>query len=200
MESIIILSNSNSSEVIYNSFAGADIVAQIILPNEAPLILGELSTISWSIHRENSPVRILGHVNPIGFVHGPRTVAGSMIFTVFNQYAFYRLAKYKENLQQGLYPLADMLPLFDIAISFSSEYGAMSQMRIYGITIVDEGQTMSVDDLITEATYTYMAQGVVPMTVSSSDLVSSNYLDMSAHYQSNTWQVPLQTYNGPSIE
>lgn len=180
-----------SPDVIYNSFSGTDIVAQIILPApETPLILGELQTISYSIHRENSPVRFLGHVNPVGFVRGPRTIAGSLIFTIFNQYAFYRLKQFRNALQQGLYPLADMLPVFDVAISFSSEYGAISQMRIYGITIIDEGQTMSVDDLITEQTYTYIAQGIVPMTVSSVDLVSNNYIPSAIEAPSNTFTIP----------
>lgn len=151
--------------IVYNSYSGTDILAEIILPGEQPLILGELQTISYSIHRENTPVRFLGHVNPVGFVRGPRTLAGSLIFTVFNQYAFYRLAEYQQALNSGLYPLADMLPMFDVAISFANEFGAMSQMRIYGITIIDEGQTMSVDDLITEQTYTWIGQGIIPMTM-----------------------------------
>ncbi len=183
-----------SSDIVYNSFAGTDIVAQIILPNEAPLIIGELQTISYSIHRENTPVRTLGHVNPIGFVKGPRTVAGSMIFTVFNQYAFYRLTQFQNAIQNGLYPLSDMLPLFDVAISFLNEYGALSQMRIYGITIIDEGQTMSVDDLITEQTYTYIAQGIIPMTVSATDLVSNNYIPNAIEATSNTFTIPVQTF------
>jgi hypothetical protein len=36
-------------------------------------------------------------------------------------------------------------------------------MKIYGVTIVDEGGTMSIDDLITEQTYTYMARGIQPL-------------------------------------
>lgn len=151
-------------ERIYSSYAGVDILAEIILPGERPMPLGELQTISYSIHRENSPVRILGHVNPAGFVKGPRTIAGSLIFTVFNYYAFYRLDQFKISIASGLYPLADMLPPFDVVLTFANEAGSMSKMKIYGITVVDEGQTMSVDDLITEQTYAYMARGIQPLT------------------------------------
>jgi hypothetical protein len=154
-------------EIVYNSYAGTDIVAQIILPNETPLILGELQTISVSTHRENRPVRAVGHVSPIGFGKGPRTIAGSLIFTQFNQYAFYRIGRYQELLQQSgnqIYPLADMLPPFDVVLSFSNEFGSFSKMNIYGVTVVDEGSTMSIDDLITEQTYTYMARGIQPLT------------------------------------
>jgi hypothetical protein len=158
------------------SFSGADIHATMIIPKIGEngsiqddgeiLELAELQTISYSIHRENSPVRTLGHVNPRGFVKGARTIAGSMIFTVFNEYAFYRISNYKKQLANtnGLYsPLADMLPPFDVVLSFFNEYGLAAKMKIYGITIVDEGQTMSIDDLITEQTYTFMARGIQPL-------------------------------------
>lgn len=155
------------------SFAGVDIQATMVLPkigdssssSEGDFIeLGELQTISYSVHRENTPVRTLGHVNARGFVKGSRTIAGSLIFTVFNEYAFYRIKAFKEALLNKNYaPLSDMLPPFDIVLTFFNEYGLAAKMKIYGITIVDEGQTMSVDDLITEQTYHYMARGIQPL-------------------------------------
>lgn len=155
------------------SFAGVDIQATMVLPRIGTtdsnstgdfIELAELQTISYSVHRENSPVRTLGHTNARGFVKGSRTIAGSLIFTVFNEYAFYRIGKFKEALaEQGYAPLGDMLPPFDVVLSFFNEYGLAAKMKIYGITIVDEGQTMSVDDLITEQTYTYMARGIQPL-------------------------------------
>lgn len=160
----------------YMSFSGADAVAVFNIPpigNNGStedvgesLVFGELQTISYSIHRENSPVRTLGHVSPRGFIKGGRTIAGSMIFTVFNEYAFYKINRYRQMLsKQGNYfaPLADMLPPFDIVLSFMNEYGIASKLKIFGVTIVDEGQTVSIDDLITEQTYTYMARGIQPL-------------------------------------
>jgi hypothetical protein len=160
-----------SEKMQYNSYAGVDISAIIVLPGEPePLQLGELQTISYSIHRENTPVRFVGHTSPVGFLKGPRTIAGSMIFTVFNQYAFYRLQQYKQTVySNNIYPLADMLPPFDIVLTFLNETGLSGKMRIYGCTIVDEGGTMSIDDLITEQTYTYMARGIHPLTDFSSN-------------------------------
>ena len=159
------------------SFSGADAVATIILPpigSQGKIFngigqvidLGELQTISYSIHRENSPIRTIGHVNPKSFIKGGRTIAGSMIFTVFNEYAFYKIKEYRNLLgrQNGFFaPLADMLPPFDMVITFLNEYGSIAKMKLLGMTIVDEGQTMSIDDLITEQTYTYMARGIQPM-------------------------------------
>jgi len=156
------------------SFAGVDINATLVIPdfNEQGEItetgdvieLAELQTISYSLHRENTPVRTLGHVNPRGFVKGPRTIGGSLIFTVFNEYAFYRIKQFKRKLALlGYAPLADMLPPFDVVLTFFNEYGLYGKMKVYGLTIVDEGQTMSVDDLITEQTYVYMARGIQPL-------------------------------------
>jgi hypothetical protein len=168
--------NSVGYTSTYNSFSGSDAVVTIVVPEISPdgnaigpgqpVELGELQTISYSIHRENSPIRTLGHVNPRGFIKGGRTIAGSLIFTVFNEYAFYRISQYREFLaRQGFFaPLADMLPPFDIVISFFNEYGQASKMKIMGVTIVDEGQTISIDDLITEQTYTYMARNIQPLT------------------------------------
>lgn len=167
-------------QVNYNveqiSFSGADAVATIIVPTIGSdgnptgpgevITLGDIQTLSYSMHRENAPVRTLGHVNPRGFIKGGRTIAGSFIFTVFNEYAFYRITQYKELLarRNGFFaPLADMLPPFDIVVTFFNEYGNMSKMKIFGVTIVDEGQTVSIDDLIIEQTYTYMARGIQPM-------------------------------------
>lgn len=154
----------DGDEIIYNSYSGVDIVATIVLPNEPPINLGELQTLSYSIHRENTPVRLLGHVSPAGFVKGPRTIAGSMIFTVFNNYAFYRLRQFQKAIEHSLYPVADMLPPIDMVITFANEFGTLSKMKLLGITFIDEGGTMSIDDLIQEQTYTYMARGIQPMT------------------------------------
>jgi len=177
---------ADTEHISYESFSGTDITAHILVPNEKdPLFLGELQTISYSIHRENKPVRIIGRVNPKGFVKGPRTIAGSMVFTVFNSYPFYRLEQYR-NLVYGtsgkyvlatnpMFPLADMLPPFDMVLTFANEYGRFARMKIMGITIVDEGGVMSIDDLVSEATFTFMARGIQPLTgYSPSDITADS--------------------------
>ena len=168
--------NISTSPLANMSYSGADIVATMIIPiigqdgkieSTGDVIeLGDLQTVSYSVHRENTPIRTLGHSNVRGFVKGSRTIAGSLIFTVFHEYAFYKIKQYKRYLSdsKGFFaPLADMLPPFDIVFTFFNEYGVASKMKIFGVTIVDEGQTMSVDDLITEQTYTFMARGIQPM-------------------------------------
>lgn len=192
------------------SFSGTDISAAMVIPTinrqngsvegTDILELGELQTISYSMHRENAPVRTIGHVNPRGFVKGGRTIAGSLIFTVFNEYAFYRIKEFRQIMgETGLFfaPLADMLPPFDVVLSFFNEYGLAAKMKIYGITIVDEGQTMSVDDLITEQTYTYMARGIQPMMSVEKDplLLPNDLRDAYLRRQENFFGQPnLDSY------
>lgn len=97
------------------------------------------------------------------FIKVHNTIAGSMIFTVFNTYAFYKIKCMADRVNNNQFSLADQLPPFDITITFSNEYGSFSKMRILGITIVDEGGTMSVDDLMIEQTYTFMARDIEPI-------------------------------------
>lgn len=164
------------------SFSGVDAVATLIIPmigedgkitSDGDVVeLGELQTISYSVHRENSPVRTLGHVNVRGFIKGGRTIAGSLIFATFNEYAFYRIEQYRQflNDDRGFFaPLADMLPPFDIVITFVNEYGQYAKMKLFGVTIVDEGQVVSVEDLFIEQTYTFMARGIQPLVKMSTE-------------------------------
>jgi hypothetical protein len=54
-------------------------------------VLAEAQTISISTHREKNAVRALGHVYPMSFVRGQREIAGSIIFTVFDEHVSIRL-------------------------------------------------------------------------------------------------------------
>jgi len=192
-----------STRVKYNSYSGADITASLISPDdeESILTLGELQTISYSIHRENTPVRGLGHSNPCGFVKGPRTIAGSLIFTQFDSYTFYRLKKYQDLVESYMYPLGDMMPPFDILLSFSNEFGSFSKMKIFGITIVDEGATMSIEDLVTEQTYTYMARGIQPITSYIPEGLENLYNtpETIQNYQSGTTEQNTFSFLRPTI-
>ena len=158
----------------YNSFSGADIVAYIHIPPQrlpgteeltAPTVgvLGNIQTISYSSFREVNPVRALGKIYPSSYTRGPRTIAGTLVWTVFDQYV---LAEALKNTMPTLQPfdvttvLVDQLPPFNVIITFNNEYGDVSTMGIYGIRIVNEGATFSIDDMITEQTNSYVAAGI----------------------------------------
>jgi hypothetical protein len=141
---------------LYTSFSGTDIVATLAFPGKAPVVFGELQTITYSIHRDKFPVRTLGRINPKGFAFGGRTIAGSLIFTVFDRHAII-------SAFGSPFSVTDELPPFDVTINLKNEYGDASVIRITGITIIDEGQVMSIEDILTENTMSYMATDIVLM-------------------------------------
>lgn len=157
---------SNLSK-LNKTYTGIDIVPVITIPNRPPVTIGELSTLSISTHMEKFPVRTCGRRNPLGFSRGQRTIAGSMVFSLIDAYPFYRMMNEAGEAFWDVaaeYPLADSLPPFDITITLNNEYedrGAV--MRLYGVTIVDDGTVFSIDDLVTENTYSYMALGIAPV-------------------------------------
>lgn len=161
----------------FNSFSGADIIAYIHIPPQQirgqdvqgpnpvsdPVvgILGNLQTISYSTFREVNPVRSLGKIYPNSYTRGPRTVAGTLVWTVLDQYVLAEALKYSyvDDYDPSTI-LIDQIPPFNIIITFNNEYGDIATMGIYGIRIVNEGATFSIDDMITEQTNTYVAQDI----------------------------------------
>lgn len=144
----------------HRTFSGADMVAHILLPGEKPIPLGNLSTFSYSIYREKVPIRTLGRINVRGFAKGTRTVAGTMIFTVFDEHVVNTLRSKIQYLYEAGRLKADELPPFDIIITGANEYGASAAMRVYGCTIIDEGMTVSIEDIFTETTWQYQARDI----------------------------------------
>lgn len=138
-------------------------------------VLAELQTISYSIFREKSPVRTLGSVYPRAYVRGPRTIGGSMIFTVFHKHVLHEVL----SMNLGVYStgtsdhdryrystnLPDQIPPIDMSIIFANEYGAISHMGLWGVEFVQEGSTFSIEDIFTENTVQYVARDLDPMRV-----------------------------------
>jgi hypothetical protein len=60
--------------------------------------------------------------------------------------------------------LVDQIPPFDVVLSAANEYGAMAIMKILGCEIMNGGYGVSVDDIVSEHSYTYIAHGLVPWT------------------------------------
>lgn len=128
-------------------------------------VLGELQTISYSIHMEKRPVRAIGNVNAKDYVIGPRTIAGSLVFSVFNKHFAQDIIEAINNgYSNGTSFLVDELPPFDITISAANEYGYRSRLVVYGVRLLNEGQVMSVNDVYTENTYQFMATDVEYLT------------------------------------
>ena len=154
----------------YNSYSGCDIIVTASLPlvNGQSVgkyySLGSLQTLSISTHQDKRPVRSLGVINAKDYVMGPRTIAGSMVFAVFNKHF---ATSIMEDLGEVLLP--DEIPALDITVSFANEYGKKSRMAIYGVKFINEGQVMSINDLYTENTYQFVALGLEPLNADGED-------------------------------
>lgn len=159
----------------YTSFSGTDMVATCNILGET-IVLGTLQTISYSLHMDRKPIRSIGNINAKDYTQGPRTIAGSLVFAVFDKHILYHMAEvfnqgngtYKSNAYTVLYEkyksftknrhiLSDELPPFDITITFANEYGNKAKLAIYGVQLVNEGQVMSINDIYTENTYQFTA-------------------------------------------
>lgn len=165
----IIRTSSVSTEYIptYHTFSGHDMIVTIsiqVSPSRViNKVIGAFQTITYSIHNEKAPVRVLGNMNVKRYVFGPRTIAGSLILIVFDRHWMREfLGTYAKIKNQGVeqYFLMDELPAFDLTISCCNEYGHSARMALYGITIVNEGQVMSTNDIYTENTYQFFATNV----------------------------------------
>lgn len=136
------------------------------IPNSSTKVLAECQTISLSTYRDKRAVRACGSVYPKGFTRGARDLAGSLIFTVFDQHVLWDILQTDPSDFDGNTTRAaimDQLPPVDILILFANEYGSISRMTIYGVEFVSEGQTMSIEDLLTENAVNFVARDYDPM-------------------------------------
>lgn len=159
------ISVAPARDLNYASFSGCDISILAYAGGRLKKF-AELMTFSYSVHREKYPVRVVGMSNPKGYTRGTRTIAGSMIFTVFDRNAFWDiLTKNPRDLpdRRSETPLIDAIPPIDLTISFTNEFGYHSRMTIFGAELVDHGMTMSVDDIITEQVVSYTARDLTEM-------------------------------------
>lgn len=148
------------------SFSGCDMVATMVVPSTKTgasrmYSVGEIQTISYSIHQDRRPVRSIGNINAKDYVMGQRTIAGSLVFAVFNKHFAYKIMKdLSEDFNNGYAFLIDEIPPFNIILSLANEYGLRSKLVIYGIRLINEGQVMSINDIYTENTYQFVATDI----------------------------------------
>lgn len=167
----------------YDSYSGCDIVVTARLNTitggngtgkEKVYTLGSLQTLSISTHQDKKPVRNIGSVNAIDYTMGQRTIAGSLVFAVFDQHFATEMFKDLEKITGKTFFLPDELPALDLTVTFANEYGKTSRMAVYGVRIINEGQVMSVNDLYTENTYQFVANALEPLKKGTLSGSSSN--------------------------
>lgn len=158
----------------YNSYSGCDIVVTARLNTisggngkgkEKVYTLGSLQTLSISTHQDKKSVRVIGSVNALDYTMGQRTIAGSLVFAVFDQHFATEMFNDLEKITGKTFFLPDELPAIDLTVTFANEYGRASRMAIYGVRIINEGQVMSINDLYTENTYQFVANALEPLKI-----------------------------------
>jgi hypothetical protein len=169
----------------YTSFSGADIVAQF-----NGVTIGTLAGITWSASREKAAIYTLGSANPRSFSRGKRGIAGTLVFQTFDRDVLWQLVQqsdmvvwkraseythdvYAEPTQlvnawweqeidiiPGKPFYSDEVPPFDITVTYANEYGQMARREILAVEILNEGSGISIDDIVTEQTMTFVARGL----------------------------------------
>jgi hypothetical protein len=56
----------------------------------------------------------------------------------------------------------DQIPPFDVVLTGANEHGALNIMKILGLELMNSGYGVSVDDIVSEHSYTWIAHGIIP--------------------------------------
>lgn len=178
-----------------NSFSGADMVAIMHISGlngiKGTYTLGSLQTLSYSTSMQRMPIRSIGNVNAKDYVMGQRTIAGSLVFAVFDKHFAYEAMKAIQGITEEEYHfLADELPPFDITITFANEYGKIAKLAIYGVRLINEGQVMSINDIYTENTYQYVATDIDYLSDQTTNTSGAIYQPLTPN--PNSTSAPIQ--------
>lgn len=165
----------NHNNTFYKTFSGTDALVFVIFPQTKPILLGSLTTISYSIFREKRPVPLLGKINTGGYTRGMRTIAGTMIFTVINQHFVEDVIEQVPYLSAHGKFKADELPFFDVMIICANEYGANAQLMIYGAEFLDDAQVISINDMFIENTFGFVARDIDILSAKKTTTGSSTW-------------------------
>ena len=166
------------------SFSGADINITAVIPTKwladganKIIEINNIQTFSYSIHRDTDHARAIGRDTASGMVKGQAVVAGTAIFTVVKTHILDNVFKAIRSKENGINPIRiDQLPPLDIFLDFTNEVGDAARIGIFGVEFVNEGQVMSIHDLITENSVNYFATAILPMrqgSINESILVKS---------------------------
>lgn len=188
-----------------NTYSMCDIVCSIDIESiggeHVYANLGKLQTLSYSIYQQKQPVRCLGNMNAKDYVYGQRTIAGSLVFAVFNRHWLVDI--YDELVNKGMmknwHYVADEIPPFNITVSFANEYGYDSKMALYGVRLMTEGQVMSINDIYIENTYQFVAMDIEYMDAlnawQTTDKIGRRWKDTAGTIASGYKGAPRQTPN-----
>lgn len=151
------------------TFTGVDLEVSAAFGNNIVDVKG-MSGFSWSDHKDKNSDRRLTESQPTQHTDGARTIAGSIIFPMFDEDPIRSFIPME--FFHGNSPIADTnvigngtemapteVPPFDLSLVLSNEYGAISAMVMYGVTITDSGGSIMMRQLENEYVIQYKALG-----------------------------------------
>lgn len=151
----------------YKAFSGTDCIPVAVI-NGNMIVLSNVITVTYSTYRDKIPVRTLGRTMPKGFTASGRTIAGTIVFAVFDKMPLYQLITSIDwkSAPGDRYssPLSDQIPPFDLMLIYHNEYGAHAIIKLYGVEISQEGQTTSINDVYSENVMQYVCKDMDLMT------------------------------------
>lgn len=157
----------------YNfSYSGSDVKALIKNTdlNTAYKVLNTLTTVSFSVNEQKTPVRRLGRRHVVGFTKAIRTIAGTMVLTVLKGHPLTELYKLNEfyktgEMGQGVhrpnsYYFSTNVPPFDLKLIYQTEHNSRyyAELVIKGIEIISQSIVTSVNDMVTECVLQFVAK------------------------------------------
>lgn len=177
-------------------YTGADIHAVFRFPlfmNIKPIMFGQIKALAYSTYRDKFPVRALGFINPKGYTKATRTIAGTLIFSVFDKNMInYVIDKIYGSKKYNIVP--DELPPFSIDLLFVNEHGNTNRISIIGAEIAEGNQILSIDQLYTDETYSFVAQDIVMLdkeTTPVDSISNSNTNLNNSNYSPSNYELDL---------
>jgi len=163
----------NNINTFGHTFTGVDLRAQAAFGDVITEVKG-MTLLSWSIHRDKNSNRRSYESIPTSHPKGAKTIAGSIIFTLFDENPVRAMTPMQyfhgndpvvgpDGLTEMYEMLSTDIPGFDMAISLDNEYGAVSATVIYGIEFTDEGGSFSMRQMENEVVLQYKALGMDPI-------------------------------------
>ena len=163
------------------SFSGTDVKVVFSIPGTSPAYLAnnsnlqsvQLQTITMSSATSVFPIRRMGEARASAYNKGPRTFAGSMVFSILGEdplQKIFAIDPIKSAARTDAHWHIDQMPAMDCLLMFGSEhdYSARGMQVIQDMHITNWGETVSIDDMYVETTYTYIAEHVTPFLNSTS--------------------------------
>lgn len=167
---------------IFSTAGGSDTHIVLEFPGMGFLYLGSIISLSYSVYREKTPVFNLGNNTLNGHGVGKKYVAGSIISSMFMEDEISKFVD-KLSIDDKLYNkditdfvkkqmsdsslkeyhafMKDDITPFNIHIIFTSEYHNKSRrIIVYGANFINNGQVMSINDIITENTASFIAKDI----------------------------------------